>query len=314
MTSAFKRGLTAFILAGTGLAPIAHASIVTVEGDYLRLRYDTALLPSDFENIQLVETPFEWDCTDTSCAITALPTVAVVFGITSGEAVSSSSLSREFTFQTFATSAVDVVDPLGNVWGIAAADNGKWTFNTQIVGQHAPQDAQFAMAYGQVRHHVRYRSGPSAVYPTWANQEEVFLTVPEGWTTSAWTSAPTVLGFGQDGVVTWGPGDTGQSALDETGMNMSGPIANSNWKFRTDILGAHFALPSTTDPRCQSLSCMDFASGQVDVSGYWFSMPVIATVTTPVPEAGTVSLLALGLSLMAWQVRRRPANPRGQQD
>ncbi len=294
--AALGGGLLAGLLATT---PV-HAAIQTVSGQFLDLSFDTAQLPSAFSHVTLVETPFEWDCSSASCTMVAPASVSVVFGSATGSPVAITQSSFDFQFRTEVKNAVSVVDPLGNTWGIAVADKGKWAFGANIAEQVAPTDAAFATAFGQFKGYVAaLPADNSFFFPSWNNGAEETAFV-NGWSPRlAFTEDATILGLSQTGWVGFGPGAQGDSMPE-----VPGDDSNTAWLLRADLISAYHALPSTTNPRCQTLSCMNFAEGILNVDNYAFKMAVVAT-PSPVPEAQTSAMALTGLGLLGWAVRRR---------
>jgi len=303
MQSGFRRMVWALVAAG-GLAQGA-AQAASFDGQYLKGSFNELGLGA-FSNVQLQETPFTWDCTASACTVRDLPTISVVFGSTSGQPVALESKTTFFSGQTTQKTNVDVIDPLGHHWGVASADLGKWSVGVNVASQTPPAgDAQFATAYGQFRVTSEFGYGvpptwPTGAWPAILSEYEVFPGL------SLWdaTSEVAVLGLHQTGLVQTGPGDQGWSTVAHSGDLVD---SSFDWRFWTGVTGAYYAFPSTTDTSCQSLSCMNFKRGQVNVSSFVLNIGVTA-VPSPVPEADSMlmALVGVGVGLSLLITRRQP--------
>ncbi|MGQ0595646.1 PEP-CTERM sorting domain-containing protein [Aquabacterium sp.] len=275
------------------VAGSAHAALQTLDGQYLQVSYDDALLPAGFGQVQLRESALNWACSDVSCSLTGPLSAAVVFSAANGQPVSVTSQALNFNLSVLPKTVDNIVDPLGNSWGIVSADLGKWAIGVDIASQGKPAgDAQFATAYGQFSYTAR-RTG---VVPTWSVNTPVAV--------AGKIKETAVLGLTQAGAVSVGPGASGVSTLDESGR-VYGSDGDFPWVFSTQLDGARWAYPSTTEVLCSSLSCMEFKTGNVNVNNYFLSFDLIGTPTA-VPEAGTMSMMLLGgLGLIGVTRRRR---------
>ncbi|KGM40268.1 hypothetical protein JY96_10125 [Aquabacterium sp. NJ1] len=283
------------VAAVLGLAAgTAHATEHTLDGQYLQVIYDDTLLPAGFGNVQLRESALNWACSDVSCALTGPLSAAVVFSTPNGSPEATTSQALRFNLTVMPKTVDNIVDPLGNNWGVVSADHGKWTIGVDIASQ-VPQagDPQFATAYGQ----FSYTARTTGVLPSWSGN---FPSVSPGR-----VKETTVLGLTQAGQVSVGPGSSGRSMLDESGRVW--PDDGMTWMFSTQLDGARWAYPSNTDVMCSSLSCMEFKTATVNVNNYFLSFDLIATPTA-VPEASTLSLMLLGGAGLIGVTRRRRAS------
>lgn len=273
----------------------AHANWQILDGQYLQVIYDDALLPAGFGKVQLRESALNWACSDGACSLTGPLSAAVVFGAANGQPVGVTSQASTFNFAVTPKTVDNIVDPLGHNWGVVSADLGKWKLGVDIASQ-APQagDPQFATAYGQFSYSARRTS----VLPTWTSNAPVAV--------AGRIKETTVLGLTQTGTVGFGPGSSGMSLLDEFGRtDVWG--ADTPWLFSTQLDGARWAYPSSTDVMCSSTSCMEFKTGNVNVNNYFLSFDLIGTPTA-VPEAGTLSMMLLGVAGLIGVTRRRRAS------
>src|SRR5690606_5417300 len=136
------------------------------------------------------------DCSSASCTMVAPASVCVTFGSATGSPVAITQSSLDFQFRTDVKNAVSVADPLGNTWGIAATDTGKWTIGANIVAQQAPAEAHFATAYGQFQGYVAW--GPTTTdrfWPTWPEFPTPVRLARLPYTQIAFTEGPTWLGL-----------------------------------------------------------------------------------------------------------------------
>ncbi|MGC4060483.1 MAG: hypothetical protein QM749_06380 [Aquabacterium sp.] len=280
-------------LAALTLASLpAMADDTTLYGQFaeVTLLGDANPLPAGFTNVSLVESPINWQCDAGGvCAPTGDMKVSVVFASTSGQPVSITSQMLALPSMLVFGTAATLVDPNGQIWGTAAADVGKWSVGVNIVSQTPPAgDRQFASAYGQYNLSYWGHGVPPTAPSTGTNRETK------------------VLGLNQIGLVTAGPGSTGQSLIDAAGLPI--PIA-PRWQglfygMTVQLDGARWAYPSSTDVHCSSLTCMDFQTGSIGVDKIMFTFDVALHVMS-VPEAPTLPMMVLGMGALTWVARRR---------
>lgn len=270
----------------------AQAGMQTLDGQYLQVSYDDALLPAGIGQVQLRESALQWDCSEVSCVLTGPLSAAVVFGSADGQPLAVTSQALTFNVSVTPKTVDNILDPSGRTWGLVSADLGKWRIGVDIASQ-VPQagDPQFATAYGQFSYTAR-RTG---VMPTWTSS----IPVAAGGR----VKETAVLGLTQTGTVLLGPGPSGMSALDESGR-VDDVSADFPWQFSTQLDGARWAYPSTVDVMCSSLSCMEFKTATVNVNSYVLSFDLIGTPTA-VPEVGTLSMMLLGGAGLLGITRRR---------
>lgn len=266
----------------------AQAASHQLDGQFMSASYDDSWLPAGFSQVSVNESAPVWDCSNGACSLAAPLQTELVFAPTTGAPVTVTSQALTFQFDTLSKSQV-VLDPLGHEWTLTA-DAGKWLIGVNVASQ-APQagDPQFATAYGQ----FKYYSDISFVIPTWHDGYH-FINDDSEWQGGVGQS--TILGLKQTGEVGVGTGPLG------LGPNPAG--IEWSWRFWTQLDGANYAYPSTTNVHCASLSCMNFKTANVDVNNYFFSFAVTA-IPSAVPESGTLPLMALGLLGGALVVRRR---------
>lgn len=286
------------VAAVLGLAAgAAHATMQTLDGQYLQISYDDTLLPAGFGNVQLRESALNWACSDVACSLTGPLSAAVVFGTADGLPLGATSQALNFNVSVTPKTVDNIVDPLGHNWGLVSADLGKWAIGVDIASQ-VPQagDPQFATAYGR----FSYSARGMGVLPSWS--PDVYVRTSSRATQSA------ILGLHQTGPVGVGAGASGYTNLTPDGQVdwMTG-FDSFDWQFSTQLDGARWAYPSTTDVMCSSLSCMEFKTATVNVNDYFLSFDLIATPTA-VPEASTLSLMLLGGAGLIGVTRRRRAS------
>lgn len=258
-----------------------------LDGQFLSVSYDEARVPADFAQVSLLESAPVWVCNAVRCGLTESLSATLLFAPVSGKAVTVTSQTLDFQFETLTKRQV-LLDPLGHQWDVSA-DLGKWRIGVDIALQ-APQgsDAQFATAYGQ----FSARSADGALPPTWPNGISV---IPDPkWGEVMGERTP--LGLNRAGKFGVGPG--------HDGADVSGGGAPWAWTYRTQLDGANYAYPSLTDVHCASLSCMRFMTGNVAVNNYFLSFDVVASPSA-VPESSTLAMMALGLGSLVWAVRHR---------
>jgi len=292
------RHIVLAVSAALGLAAgSAHADWQTLDGQYLQVTYDDALLPAGFGNVQLRESALNWACSDVSCSLTGPLSAAVVFGTANGLPLGTTSQALNFNVSVTPKTVDNIVDPLGHNWGLVSADLGKWAIGVDIASQTKPAgDAQFATAYGR----FSYSARGLGVLPSWS--PDVYVRTSSRVTQSA------ILGLHQTGAVGVGAGDTGRTNLATDGSVWNDPnegFDSFDWMFATQLDGARWAYPSSTDVLCSSTSCMEYKTATVNVNNYFLSFDLIGTPTA-VPEAGTLSMMLLGgLGLMGVTRHRR---------
>lgn len=273
----------------------ATAASRTLDGAYLSVTFDDTALPADFTNVRLQESVFNWTCgSDGACAPSGPVSAAIVFGSTSGQPVAVTSQALNFGELSVLAKAGSLIAPSGANWGVATADIGKWSIGVDIASQNPPVgDPQFASAYGQFAYSMRQTYAPGA----WLGSP--FPPVSGRFKESK------VLGLHTSGLVSLGFGGMGPSTVAPDGtplfFDYGFPIL-----FSTQLDGARYALPSSTDVHCSSTTCMEYKTGYINVNSYILSFDV---VTTPfaVPEPGTFAMMGLGfaaLSLLAARRRR----------
>ena len=273
-------------LAVTSLS--AGAATRTLSGDYLSVSFDDATLPVDFSNLQLKETPLAWACgADGSCVPAGPVTASIVLGSTSGAPVVVTSQSLVLPDFDILPKAQPLVTPSGAAWGVGTVGLGQWSVGIDIASQTPPVDAQFASAYGRFS----------------ASASKFLLPPVPGAPRTAFAGAQ-VLGLKTNGVVTLGPSSSGYAFVEDTGASF---FADEAWPFSritTQLDGARYALPSRTDVMCSSPACMEYQTAPVNLNGYALNFNVVMTAS-PVPELGTVTMMFVGLSVLAFAVRRK---------
>ena len=278
----------------SALSAVSQAAVQTLDGQYLQISYDDAALPAGFGKVQLRESALNWSCSDVSCALTGPMSAAVVFGTPDGLPVGVTSQALNFSVSVIPKTVDGIVDPLGHQWGLVSADLGKWTIGVDIASQlPQPGDPQFASAYGQ----FSYSARGLGVLPSWS--PDVYVRKGSRVTQSS------VLGLHQIGEVGVGAGATGNTNLGADGrVDPLNNFDSFDWAFATQLDGARWAYPSTTDVLCSSPSCMEYKTATVGVNDYFLSFNLVAT-TAAVPEPGSMGLMLLGCAGLVGVMRRR---------
>lgn len=249
-------------------------------------------VPTGYSQVSANLSPLNWACGAQSCSLTELPTVNLVFGASGSgtHAVTSEALS--FRFSADVVSTHQVTDPLGQTWDVTPL-LGTWSLGVDITQNHAPADYAFNSAHGQFGLTTDL-IGTSLM--SWSPSSPPFKIVDGKVIEQALVNKTFT------GSVSLGPGAAGRPFPASVG-------GVEDWELSTKLFSPYYALPSTTDPRCASMSCMNYQAGVLDVSGYRFSMSArvtLAASSTPaIPEPGTVWMGGLGLAVLALQVARR---------
>jgi len=263
----------------------ASATTRTLSGDYLSVSFDDAALPVDFSNLQLKETALTWACgADGTCAPAGPITASIVLGSTNGAPVAVTSRTFELPQFDILAKTQPLVTPGGAAWGVGTIGFGQWSVGIDIDSQTPPVDAQFASAYGKFSVTSRRYILPfSGVFP---------------FTTSK------VLGLKTTGAVTLGPGGSVRPFVNEKGESLLAAEPYPFYGITTQLDGARYALPSTTDVHCSSTTCMEYQTAPVNLNSYALNFNVVLTPMA-VPELGTFAMMGLGLGALAFVARRK---------
>lgn len=289
-----KMDLRQVLLATLAVASLsAGATTRTLSGDYLSVSFDDAALPVDFSNLQLKETPLSWTCgADGSCVPAGPIKASLVLGSTSGTPVAVT--SRELVLPAFniAPKTQPLVTPGGAAWGVGTIGLGQWAVGIDIASQTPPVDAQFASAYGQFGVAIDIWNVDALPLPLWYLDTNSFSTV---------------LGLKASGLVEVGPAGSGQAFVRRTtgASAFAGGVLPFNGII-TQLDGARYALPSTTNVHCSSTTCMEYRTAPVNLNSYALNFNVVLTPSA-VPELDTLAMMGLGLGALAFVARRKRA-------
>lgn len=160
----------------------------------------------------------------------------------------------------------------------AEIDLSHWTFTATGLLSAPPADALFKTAYGsETLSNTLAPAGSGVVtvdsHPTFSGIS-IASTYPQDAPPLVWGEATTLPGI-------W-------------------------FRLRHAGITPYYAKPSTTNPRCQSLSCLDYEAGLYTPQSYVLTFALAETVvpTSAVPEPATWLMALAGLSALAVTRRR----------
>lgn len=249
------------------------------------------------EGVTAAVNGLDWVCGADDCSLNAAPRIDFVFGAgpTGTRLVSDERLT--FGFDITRTSDVSVLDPLGKAHSLVPL-LGQWSFGLDVLSNLVPPHAQINTAHGRVDWEV----GTGASGDAWSWRPDRFPADAAGVSViledALVVKQSQRLPSGWVGSVQAGPGVDGDAGVVPVG-------ATWGWELGTQVFSPYYALPSTTDPRCATLSCMEMVAGVLSTGGYRLS--VAAQLVTAVPEPSVLVLNALGLAVGALLMRRRQA-------
>lgn len=233
----------------------------------------------------------DWNCAADGCSLAAAPRIDFVFGagpsgtrlLTEEKAIFEFSVARSSDFQ--------VIDPRGQAHSLVPL-LGQWSFGVDVLANQAPANAQINTAQGRFDLEV----GDSGEFEAWGSLIAQFPVGPSSILSDvAAVKQGAYIPAGLTGPLTLGPA--------ANGFDTVVPVGNAwNWQLGTQIYSPHHALPSTSNPRCASLSCMDLAPAVLTTGGYRFS--VTTQLAPAVPEPSVSALAVLGLALGGIWLRR----------
>lgn len=218
-----------------------------------------------------------WQCTGTAagdCSFTGSLTASLIVQPPAANLVPADTWSygtQNMQMLVIGKAPVALLDPNGHTYGYFQADLGKWTLTASGTVGSPPANPLFMTAYGT---NTVSASDGTANY---GGQKQLLGAMT--------TQVSTTIG----------PGAAGAPALE----------ASRSFSFNQSLITPYFAYPSTTDPRCSSLSCLDYAAGVYTPNSYVLSFDLVGAPTPAVPEPGTVWLALAGLGAMGWSMRRR---------
>ena len=251
--------------------------------------------PAMGEGVTAAVNGLDWACGTDGCSLSAAPRIDFVFG--AGPAGTRSVTDEKLTFEFEITRIADVtvLDPQGKAHSLVPL-LGQWSFGLDVLSNPAPPDAQINTAHGRIDLEVGLTGNGNAFSwrPDRFPESAVGTSDILDYTLAVKQSQR--LASGWVGSVQAGPGADGHADLVPVGQ----PWA---WQLGAQVFSPHYALPSTTDPRCAALSCMEMVPGVMVTGGYRLS--VATQLVTAVPEPSVLGLSALGLSVGALLVRRR---------
>lgn len=290
MVSALSASVGVLALAGAvQAAPAASAgglSLAWVGGS-----------PAMGQDITAAVTGLDWACGTEGCSLTSGPRIDFVFGAGPTGVRLVTDETNVFEFNLTRATDVTVLDPQGKVHSLVPL-MGQWSFGLDVRGNPAPQDAQINTAHGRVDLEV----GVGPLGEAWSWRPDRFPESAVGITEILYETMAVKqaqrLASGWTGSIQAGPGADGNAGEVPVGVTWG-------WELGARVFSPYYALPSTTDPRCAALSCMEMVAGVLSTGGYRLS--VAAQLVTAVPEPSVLVLNALGLAVGALLMRRRQA-------
>lgn len=276
-----------------GVAMVAAAApgwaLVTAQSDYLFANISTS--PSRLSTNWTLDTQgpaLNWQCSGTGvgdCTFTGALTASVlikpVTTPTASDTFEFHALKMtvgSFDFNSGESAVVPLVDPNGHTVGYYKADIGKWTLTASGSIGGAPANPLFMTAYGQNTVTVTVADNSAGIgAQTYGGQKQLI-----GETVKQVSSS-------------FGPGGTG------------GATEGGFFSITQNLVTPYLAYPSTTNPRCKDLSCLDYAAGVYTPDAFVLSFQLVSVPAPAVPEPSAALMALAGLGAVAYAARRRKA-------
>lgn len=291
MSKRMKLGVLARgLVAAVGLASASVSSWAWLQVDVDGVdgfgAIEAVLFANSFKWTLDVQGPaLSWNCaTSEDCSFTGKLTTSVLIKPVDGKLVPSDTLSLGGAglrlgvvggfYNDQPQAPVALIDPYGHNHGYYQVDVGKWTFSASG-SISVPNGPMFMTAYGD---------------------NTVSLTDETG---AAYGGQRQLIGSSDTHLsTTYGPGAAGASAL---------PDDFKEFKLKQDLITPYFAYPSTTNPRCKELSCLDYAAGIYTPDAYVFTFSLVSVPAPAVPEPSAALMALAGLGAVVYAARRRKA-------
>jgi len=251
--------------------------------------------PAMGEGMTAAVNGLDWACGTDGCSLSAAPSIDFVFGAGTAGTRSVTDEKLMFEFEITRIADVTVLDPQGRAHSLVPL-LGQWSFGLDVLGNPAPPDAQINTAHGRIDLEVGLTGNGQAF--SWRPDRfpESALGLSDILDDTLAVKQSQRLASGWTGRRQVGPAEDGRADLVPVGQSW-------DWQLGARVFSPYYALPSTTDPRCAALSCMEMVPGVMLTGGYRLS--VGAQLATAVPEPSVLGLSALGLSAGALLMRRR---------
>lgn len=277
------------VLVGVAMtAATAPGWALTVQSDYLFANIVTSPARLSPNWTLATQGPtLNWQCSGTeagdctfSGSLTASVLITPIDKPTASDTFAFHALRMQvgsFNFNSGELAVVPLVDPNGHTVGYYTADIGKWTLTASgSIG--APANPLFMTAYGN---------------------NTVAVTVADelsGSGQQSYGGQKQLIGDATTQVFTLlGPGATGSAK------------EYSVFGINQNLITPYLAYPSTTDPRCKDLSCLDYAAGVYTPNAFMLTFDLISVPAPAVPEPSAALMALAGLGAVACAARRRKA-------
>lgn len=251
--------------------------------------------PAMGEGVTAVVNGLDWACGTDGCSLSAAPSIDFVFGAGPSGTRSVTDEKLTFEFEITRIADVTVLDPQGKAHGLVPL-MGQWSFGLDVLSNPAPSGAQVNTAHGRIDLEVGLTGNGNAF--SWRPDRfpEKALGMSDILDDTLAVKQSQGIASGWTGRRQAGPGADGHAAVVPVGQPW-------DWQLGAQVFSPYYALPSTTDPRCASLSCMEMVPGVMVTGGYRLS--VAAQLVSAVPEPSVLALSGLGLAVGGVWMRRR---------